>query len=48
MSRPSAATGALLLPLLAACQLVEPMPPDQPCKEVGWAIAPPTIRKAAS
>jgi hypothetical protein len=30
--------GAALL-LLAACHLVEPMPADQPCKEVGWAIA---------
>lgn len=24
---------------LVGCTLVEPMPGDQPCKEVGWAIA---------
>ena len=31
---------ALLAALaLGGCQLIEPMPGDQPCKEVGWAIA---------
>ena len=30
---------ALPLLTLAACQLIEPMPGDQPCKEVGWAFA---------
>ena len=24
---------------LGGCKLIEPMPSDQPCKEVGWAIA---------
>lgn len=29
--------GAILS--LGGCKLIEPMPSDQPCKEVGWAIA---------
>lgn len=28
-----------LFAALTGCTLIEPMPGDQPCKEVGWAIA---------